>query len=72
MGTRSVRGGPRVQCIAARSVNVSQKLRELVMTVPQNDVFADAITCGDVAAVLCHSTFSRVGITPISIHGGVS
>ena len=42
------------------------------MTVAQNDVFADAITCGDVAAVLRHSTFSRCGTTPISIHGGVS
>jgi hypothetical protein len=41
------------------------------MDVDKDVTFADAITCGGVAAVLSHSTFSRGGITPISSHGGL-
>ncbi|CAB5006756.1 unannotated protein [freshwater metagenome] len=41
------------------------------MDVDKDVTFADAITCGDVDAVLSQSTIARGGITPISIRGGL-
>lgn len=41
------------------------------MAVGEDVTFADAIKCGDVAAVLPHDTFARGAFTPISSHGGV-
>ena len=41
------------------------------MAVGKDVSFANAVTCGDAAAVLSHSTFPRGGIAPISSHGGV-
>ena len=41
------------------------------MAVGKDVTFANAVTYGDAAAVLSHSTFPRGGIAPISSHGGV-